>query len=128
MATITNLNETVLTQTADNLVLAGELPLLHKELTITNPQSVAVTRGMAVINSSGTLYVAGAKSGSTTISGDIVGIVAEDMAIDGTSATLNVDCYVFGAFNAAEVTSINSLDISTAAYVLGAQGNGIYLV
>ena len=64
---------------------------------------------------------------TTTISGDIVGIVAEDMAIDGTSATLTVDCYVFGAFNAAEVTSINSLDISTAAYVLGAQGNGIYL-
>ena len=92
MATITTLNETVLAQTADNLVLAGELPLLHKDLTITNPASLAIERGMAVINASGTLYVAGAKSNGSTISGDIVAVVAEDMALDSTSATLTVDC------------------------------------
>lgn len=128
MATITNLNTTAHTEDADNLVLAGELPLVQKLLTVTNPKNLALARGMAVINGSGTLYLAGAKSNGTTISGDIVAVIAEDMDLDSSSNTLTVDCYVFGAFNASEVTSINSLDITTAAYVLGAQGNGIYLM
>lgn len=147
MATITTLNSSAGDFAAENLVLAGELPLVRKTLDVINPTSVAITRGMAIIRSctveeasdgnSGTvdvltptddLYVAGSKSGGSTIPGDIVAIVAEDMALDGVSTSIPVSCYVFGAFNVAEVTTLNSLDITTDLYVLGAQGNGIYLM
>lgn len=114
---------------ADNLELAVGYPVLHRSITITNPQ-VALKRGMAVINHSGTLYVAGEKSGSpaATVTGDIVAIIATDHAADTTNETVTVDVYVSGAFNAGEVKTTNSLDVTTAAYVLGAQGNGIYLL
>ena len=128
MATITNLNDDAYEVTPDNLVLAGELPQVRRILAVKNPTSLALARGMAIIaDSSSNLYVAGPKSDGTTIAGDIVAVVAEDMDLDTTSATIPVDCYVFGAFNAEHVSSIESLDITTAAYVLGAQGNGIYL-
>lgn len=112
---------------ADNLVLANGYPVLHRSITITNPQ-VALKRGMAVINHSGTLYVAGEKSEGSTITGDIVAIISADHDADTTNATVTVDALVSGAFNVGEVKTTNSLDISTAAYVLGAQGNGIYLL
>ena len=123
------LNQSAYTIEADNLVLAAQYPVLHRSITITNPQ-VALKRGMAVINHSGTLYIAGEKSGSpaATITGDIVAIITADHDADTTNETVTVDAFVSGAFNTAEVKTTNSLDISTAAYVLGAQGNGIYLL
>ena len=125
MPTITNLNETVHEGTADNLVLAGELPLVHKVVEIANPKTAAIMRGMAVIaTGDNDLCVAGT-SGKT---GSIAAIVAENMKLDATSNTLAVDCYVFGAFNAGAVYGLNGVDLTTAAYVLGAQGNGIYLI
>jgi len=124
------LNDTAYTIDADNLVLAAQFPVLHRSVTITNPQ-VALKRGMAVINHSGTLYVAGAKDSSTppaTITGDIVAIITADHDADTTNATVTVDAYVSGAFNVGKIVTLNSLDVSTVAYVLGAQGNGIYLL
>ena len=124
------LNKEAYTIDADNLVLAVGYPTLHRSITITNPE-VALKRGMAVINHSGTLYIAGEKDSSTppvTITGDIVAILTSDHDADTTNATVTVDAYVSGAFNVGEVKTTNSLDISTAAYVLGAQGNGIYLL
>lgn len=125
MPTITDLNSTAYTEVADNLVLAGDLPTLRRQLAITNPKSEAIGRGMAVIaTGDGDLHVAGTE-GKT---GSIVGIAAEDIALDADSATLTVDCYVFGAFNAGSVRGLGEVDLTTAAHVLGAQGNGIYLV
>ena len=121
------LNKPAYTIEADNLMLAVGYPVLHRSITVTNPQ-VALKRGMSVINASGTLYVAGAKSEGSTIAGDIVAIIAGDHEADTTNATVTVDAYVSGAFNVGEVKTINSLDVSTVAYVLGAQGNGIYLL
>jgi len=123
------LNTEAYTIDADNLELAVGYPVLHRSITITNPQ-VALKRGMAVINHSGTLYVAGEKSGSpaATITGDIVAIISADHDADTTNANVTVDAYVSGAFNVTKVKTTNSLDISTVAYVLGAQGNGIYLL
>lgn len=112
---------------ADNLVLGAQFPVLHRAVTVTNPE-VALKRGMAVINHSGTLYIAGAKDDGTTITGDIVAIVTADHAADTTSETVTVDAYVSGAFNVDEVNTIEELDIDTTAYILGAQGNGIYLL
>ncbi|MBQ9000256.1 MAG: hypothetical protein IJ087_00185 [Eggerthellaceae bacterium] len=121
------LNKPAYTIDADNLMLAVGYPVLNRSIIVTNPQ-VALVRGMAVINASGTLYVAGAESENTTIAGDIVAIIAADHDADTTNATVVVDAYVSGAFNVGEVKTINSLDVSTDAYVLGAQGNGIYLL
>ena len=123
------LNKEAYSIDADNLVLALGYPMLHRSITITNPQ-VALKRGMAVINHSGTLYIAGEKSGSpaATITGDIVAILTADHDADTANATVTVDAYVSGAFAVGEVITTNSLDVSTDAYVLGAQGNGIYLL
>ena len=123
------LNQSAYTVDADNLVLAAQYPVLHRSITITNPQ-VALKRGMAVINHSGTLYVAGEKSGSpaATITGDIVAVISADHDADTTNANVTVDAFVSGAFNVAAIKTTNSLDVSTAAYVLGAQANGIYLL
>ena len=142
------LNKEAYTIDADNLVLGNGYPVVRRAITITNPQ-VALKRGMAVIRATAsasaanstqggdavtvtsmtnTLYVAGAKSGGSTIPGDIVGVIAADYDADTTSETVSVDAFVSGAFNIGKVKTLNSLSISTAAYVLGAQGNGIYLL
>lgn len=112
---------------ADNLVAAAQYPMLHRAVTVTNPK-VAIVRGMAVINKEGTLYVAGAKSSGSTIAGDIVGIVSADWDADTTADTVTVDAFVSGAFNKGAVVALEDLDVTTDAYVLGAQGNGIYLL
>ena len=142
------LNKEAYTIDADNLVLANGYPTLRRQITITNPQ-VALKRGMAVIRSTSsasaanstqngdpipvvspttTLCVAGEKDNNVTIPGDIVAIIAGDHDADTTNQTVTIDAFVSGAFNVGAVKSTNSLDISTAAYVLGAQANGIYLL
>lgn len=128
MAT-TLLNGTAYEIGADNLILAAEYPVVTRELTITNPQ-VALKRGMAIINHSGTLYVAGEKSGSpaATITGEIIGVLVADADANTDDANVDAYAYVSGAFNKAAIVTTNSLDVTTTAYVLGAQGNGIYLL
>lgn len=107
---------------ADNLVLAAQYPILHRIVTIANPE-IALKRGMAVINASGTLYIAGTQNKT----GSVIGIISADRdAAEGE--TVAVDVFVSGAFNVAAVTGINDWDASSVANVLGAQGNGIYLL
>ena len=125
------LNQTAYEVDGDNLILGGKYPVLMRKITIVNPQ-VALKRGMAVINSSGTLYIAGATTTSggetVTVSGDIAAILAADADADTTHETVEATAYVCCAANAAAVKSINSWDATTQAHVLGAQGNGIYLL
>lgn len=121
------LNKEAYTIDADNLVLAVGYPMLHRSVTVVNPQ-VALKRGMAVVNHSGTLYIAGEESEGSTVTGDIVAIIAADHEADAASETVSADAYVSGAFAVGKVVTTNELDVSTDAYVLGAQGNGIYLL
>ena len=107
---------------ADNLVLAVGYPMLHRSITVTNTKE-DLKRGMAVVNVDGTLYIAGAQESS-----NIVAVIAADHAADTASDTVSLDAYVSGAFNIGEVKTVNDLDISTAACIFGAQGNGIYLL
>ena len=146
--TTTALNQTAYTVDADNLVFGTAYPVLTRKITIANPQ-VALKRGMAIIRATAsanaanatsggdaiavtsvtnTLNVAGAKSGGVTIPGDIVAVLTSDADADTTSETVDVYAYVAGAFNKGAIKTLNSLDIDTAAYILGAQGNGIYLL
>ena len=147
MAT-TQLNTTAYTVDADNLILAAEFPVITRKVEIKNP-GVALERGMAVIagqtteeakdeagtgtvdvtNYDGYLYIAGAEdSNHDAIAGVICGILVSDAEADTTNTSIEVRAYVSGAFNINAVTSLDDTNFDIADGVLGAQGNGIYLL
>ncbi len=113
------LNKQAYEVTPDNLVRAAHFPTLHRVMKITNPKA-AIKRGQTVVYN--------AQSGALTVGGasdaNIVGIASADVEAVSTGSTIAVDCYVAGAFNAEFVVG----PTVTAAIVLGAQANGIYLV
>lgn len=111
------LNKQGYTVEPDNLVLAGEYPVLHRTIKVTT--SAAVKRGTALV-----LGEAGAVTPATGSETAIIGIAADDFEPEQSADHVVVDAYVSGAFNADKVLGVTV----TPAVAFGAQANGIYIL
>ena len=111
------LNKQGYTVEPDNLVLAGEYPVLHRTIKVTT--AAAVKRGTALV-----LGEAGAVTPATSAETNIIGIASDDFEPEQSADHVVVDAFVSGAFNAAKVVGVTV----TPAVAFGAQANGIYLL